>query len=239
MAAQISVLPKSHRLGPSDLLLTLEPLTNIWALTLTLVALFSNSSIALTSAATLNPKYDVIGESLSPTVVVASALTMSQANKDLLAKQKGLFQKIKFWRHANSLTSGVMPKSARKGAVPRLIYISSNADSETQSLDSAELFNLRAVTGSHLIYALTNSKVAGAIAQTNIFDYADRNSGSNKQSHFGPPLSSVELKFKEIDRKFEGEPVGWLVVGGPAVVTEETTLRQTMTVTNSNTLCYL
>lgn len=240
VAAQISVLPKTHRFGPADLLLPLESLSSIWALTLTLAALFSNSSIALTSAAGSNARYDVVVEGITPTIVVASANTMSQACKDKMAKTQGIASKVKFWRHANALASGIMPKPSKTAATSRLIYISSNADTESQPLRSADLFNLRIVTGSRLIYALTSTKVAGAIAQTKIFDYANRNSGSNEYSHFGPPLSSVQFKLKEVEGKSkEGEPIGWLVVDGPAVVDGETTLHQMMTITDSSTLCYL
>lgn len=239
VAAQISALPKPHRFGSADLLLPLESLSNMWALTLTLAALSSNSSVALTSAAGPNARYDVVAEGITPTIVVASAATMSQACKDKMAKTQGVYQKVKFWRYANTLASGIMPKPSRTEVTSRLIYISSNADAESQPLNSVDLFNLRVVTGSRLVYALTDTRVAGAIAQTNIFDYANRNAGSNEDSHFGPPLSSVEFKLKETDEKFEREPVGLLVVGGPAVVAGETMLPRMMTVTDSNTLCYL
>lgn len=202
--------------------------------------MFSNSSIALTSAAGSNARYDVVAEGISPTIVVASAATMSQACKNMMAQAKGMSQKVKFWRQASSLASGIMPKPSKMGNTSRLIYISSSGDAENQALNSAELFNLRVVTGSRLVYALTHEKVAGAIAQTNVFDYTNRNSGLNEHSHFGPPLSSVEVKLKETDRKFDDrEPVGLLVVTGPAVVGEKTISDYIMTVTDSNTLCFL
>lgn len=128
--------------------------------------------------------------------------------------------------------SGILPS-------PRLIYIAESTSDDDVPLSSNELFDLRILTGSRLIHALTNAKVAGAIAQTNIFDYLIRGIGVSKHSHFGPPLSSVEVKFKEADdRPDENGAVGMLVVTGPAVVGEEITIDRVMTITESSTLCY-
>jgi hypothetical protein len=49
---------------------------------------------------------------------------------------------------------------------------------------------MRIFTGARVLYALTAAKVAGALFQTHAYDYR-RDSGP---SHFGPPLSSVEIK---------------------------------------------
>lgn len=239
IAAQISVMPKPHRLGPADLVLSLEPLSNIWGLTMTLVALFSNSSLALTSSAGSGVKYSLVTQAVSPTIVVASAETMSQACKENIMAAKGLSTKFKFWRHARSLASGIMPKSSDAGALVRIIYISNDATADTPPLDSVELFDLKVTTGARQIYALTDANVAGAIAQTNIFDYEDRTDGLSKYSHFGPPLSSVEIYLEENDRKIEDEkPTGCLVINGPAVVGGKTKVHRMMTFTDSNTLCY-
>jgi hypothetical protein len=128
--------------------------------------------------------------------------------------------------------SGILPS-------PRLIYVAENTSDDEAPLKLNELFDLRILTGARLIHALTNAKVAGAIAQTNIFDYQIRGVGATKHSHFGPPLSSVEVKFKEVDgRSDENGAIGKLVVTGPAVVGGETTIDRVMTVTESNTLCY-
>jgi hypothetical protein len=53
-----------------------------------------------------------------------------------------------------------------------------------------QLTDLRIFTGARVLYALTAAKVAGALFQTLAYDYR-RYSGP---SHFGPPLSSVEIK---------------------------------------------
>ena len=239
MAAQISALPQQHRLGPADLVLSLESFSDVWALTLTLAALFSNSSIGITSVAGPKAKYDVAFRAISPTVLFTTATTMSQAYRDIKANTGSSWQKFLRWMQSRSLSSGIMPKFSGLLPSPRLIYVAESTSNDDVSLSSNELFDLRLLTGSRIIHALTNAKVAGAVAQTNIYDYQIRGAAVSKYSHFGPPLSSVEVKFKETDnRSDENGAIGRLVVSGPAVVGEEITIDRVMTITESSTLCY-
>lgn len=83
------------------------------------------------------------------------------------------------------------------------------------------LSDLRIFTKARICYALTTARVAGAVAQTNVFDYRrdpvkDQASGC---SHFGMPLASVEVKLVHGDDvQVDGlQPTGELVVLGPAV----------------------
>ena len=239
VAAQLSALPRNHRLGPADVLLSLESLSNQWALTIVLAALFSNASLALTSVATHKASYDIAFEAVSPTVVISSTRTMSQAWKDKKATAIGTLQRIRNWIYARSLASGVMPKIANILKSPRLIYISNRAGTDQPPLGSNEIFDLKVLTGARIIYAFTDAWVAGAIAQTNILDYLTRENEFSRFAHFGPPLSCIEIKLEETSRKSEdGTPLGRPVVSGPAVVGGEARLQQLMTFTDSNTLCY-
>lgn len=164
---------------------------------------------------------------------------MARACTDGKVAAKDISQKFKCWMDARSLTAGVMPKNSGTSPVPRLVYIFYDASAEDPPLGSDELFYLRVLTGSRLIYSLVDPKVAGAIAQTNVYDYQMREGRSSKHAHFGPPLSSVEVKLKEPDKESEEDmPIGWLVVEGPAVVGGTTKVDQMMTITDSNTLCY-
>lgn len=239
VGAQLSALPKNHRLGVADLLLPLDSLSNVWTLTIVLAALFSNSSLALTSVAAHKATYDIPFQAVSPTVVVASTRTMSQACKEKTATATGIAHRIGHWQQTRSLMSGVMPKTSRALPSPRLIYICNRAGLDPSPLEPNELFELRILTGARIVYALTDATVAGAIAQTNILDYQNHQNGFSKHAHFGPPLSCVEIKLVETSHKPEDEtPLGELVVCGPAVVRGETRLPRLMTVTDSNTLCY-
>lgn len=239
VAGQISALPKNHRLGAADLVLPLDSLSNVWTLTIVLAALFSNSSLAITSVVPHKSTYDISFQAVSPTVVVASTRIMSQACKDKTAAATGIAQGIGHWQQTRSLASGVMPTASRPLPSPRLIYVCNRAGLDLHPLESNELFELRILTGARIVYALTGATVAGAIAQTNIFDYQSRQNAFSKHAHFGPPLSCVEIKLAETSRKSEDEtPLGLPVVFGPAVVGEETRLHQLMTITDSNTLVY-
>lgn len=129
-----------------------------------------------------------------------------------------------------------MPKVSATGN-PRLIYTYDSSTASTVPLTPTELFNFRLFTGARIVYAFTDSKVAGAVSQTNILDYAKRN-GDN--GHFGPPLSCVEVKFRDAgSRKSEGaRSIGQLVVSGPAVVGGEVVCDVVVTMTDESTLAY-
>ena len=80
--------------------------------------------------------------------------------------------------------------------------------------------NLRIFTGARIIVALTDPKVAGAITQTHMLDYT---ASEKKDAHFGPPLSCLEIKLKEIpghsvEDTTDAAPEGLLAISGPAVV---------------------
>lgn len=219
--------------------MSLESFSDMWALTLTLAALFSNSSIGVTSVAGSKAKYDVAFWAVSPTVLISTATTMSQACRNIKASTGSSWQRFLRWMQSRSLSSGIMPKFSGILPSPRLIYIAESTSNDDIPLSSNELLDLRLLTGSRIIHALTNAKVAGAIAQTNIFDYQIRGAGVSKHSHFGPPLSSVEVKFKGADDRSDvNGAAGTLVVTGPAVMGEEITIDRVMTITESSTLCY-
>ena len=98
---------------------------------------------------------------------------------------------------------------------------------------------MRLLTGARTAYAFTDAKVAGAISQTNIFDYR-RDVAGGKQAAFGAPVSSVEFKLVDADghKNSDEKALGKLVVTGPAVVAGETVVDRFMAVTESNTLAY-
>jgi hypothetical protein len=74
----------------------------------------------------------------------------------------------------------------------RLIFTSAQAGSDTAPLSAETLSDLRIYLGSRIIYALTAPQVAGAVTQTGIYDYRV-DDGTEKYSHFGVPVTSVEI----------------------------------------------
>jgi len=71
-----------------------------------------------------------------------------------------------------------------------------------------------------------------------MLDYRNLSATQGPHSHFGPPLSCVELKFKDSeDLKNDGErAVGRLLVTGPAVIGGHAVADQIMAMTDENTL---
>jgi len=106
----------------------------------------------------------------------------------------------------------------------RLILASQRAGSEALQLDSSTLNDLRIYTKARICYALGASKVAGAVSQTNVYDY--RGDDRPGHGHFGVPVSSVEIRLANKDDGLVGgnTPRGQIVASGPSVVGGEARL---------------
>ena len=229
-------------------MLSLEPMTRTFPLCISLAAIFAGATIALTSVAGAAPDYSLAFQNVQPTVVIASAETAAHAHARHRDANKGFFQSLDRSRQARNLAAGAMPRanslarnSGRPGAGPRLLYVSERAGADSVPLSAPELADLRIWTGARVIYALTAARVAGAVAQTNMMDYRVDEGATGARSHFGPPLSCVELKIVEdrqhkIPDEGEGEHIGNIDVSGPAVVGGRTRLGISGTFGVDNTL---
>ncbi|KAJ5223416.1 hypothetical protein N7468_007958 [Penicillium chermesinum] len=228
-----SVLPRSQRFNPSDLVLSIDSLSRSYPLCQIMSALFSNASIALNSVAGEDVDFALATVGVSPTVIIASSRTMSKYHEKIMAPQAGLFSSLGRWVQSRSLDSGNMPSKgffsqlAKIGPTAelsldnlRLLCISHRIDDDSSvRLSSQQLNDLRIFTNARIVYALTGPGVAGAIAQTNVFDYRLLDG----PSHFGSPLSSTEATLVDVpESKASDTPEGKLVVEGPAVVGEKT-----------------
>ena len=108
----------------------------------------------------------------------------------------------------------------------RLLFVSERAGLNTPPLSSEDLSDLRIYTKARVIYALTAAKVAGAVTQTNMYDYRRGLTPSNKHSHFGVPLSCLEIKLKDNGphKTTDEQNAGQVVVTGASVAGGETAL---------------
>ena len=212
ISAQLSSIPVNQRIGPSDLFLPADSLSTVYPLTMTLASLYYNSSVALNSVAGRDTIIEAATQGIAPTIVVASASTFSKAHAEFSRKLSSPIHKIVHMSQTRSLTQdGVMPSrtmftrfndSVRPviGTTPgklRLLFISEQAGGDSPPLSSKDLSDLRIFTGARIIYALTGPRVAGAVAQTSFYDYRVDPKDSGKYSHFGPPLSSVEVLLRD------------------------------------------
>lgn len=119
---------------------------------------------------------------------------------------------------------------------PRLIYtFEQSANPSAQPLSSKEMSDIRVLTGARTVYAFTDPRVAGAVSQSNIFDYR-----IPEEAHFGVPLSCVEVKLVDTNegKNSDEKAAGALVVTGPAVAGGEVRLEKVMAVTEENTFAY-
>ncbi len=210
----------------------------MYPLVVVLAALYSNSSIALTSVSGEKVHFDTAFVKVKPTVVIASPTTIKQACKTFNEQPRGIMQKYAQWRNASSLAEGVMPKITGHLSRPRLIYTFEDSASTAAPLTLAVLGDMRLNTGARTVYAFTDAKVAGAITQTSIYDY--RRGEQAEHANFGGPVSSVEIKLVDENgnKNSDDKSLGKLVVTGPAVAGGETKVDRFMTMTDSHTLAY-
>jgi hypothetical protein len=144
----------------------------------------------------------------------------------------------------NFFTKLNAPKRADIGTTPgklRLLFVSERLGLNTPPLSSEDMSDLRIYTTARIVYALTTAKVAGAVAQTNMYDYRRGETPSNKHSHFGVPLSCVEIKLKDTPqhKTSDEQSVGELVVTGSSVAGGEVSLGINATIRDDHTLAYV
>lgn len=239
ISAQMSALPHAHRMNPSDTFLPLASLTKMYALIVTMAALFSNVSIALTSVCGPKASYETIFQGVSPTIVVAHPATLSKfCNDQKATRASGVLGTFWHGRKLQTLATGVMPTISGPLQKLRLIYTFQNSNTNNAPLTMMDFSDLRIFTGARLVNAYTHSHVAGAISQTNMLDYQHHGLKPGVFANFGPPLSCVEFKIKESpERTLEDDmPTGNLLVTGPAVVGGEILVDRLLLITQSNTL---
>jgi hypothetical protein len=243
-------LPTVQRFSASDTFLPADAFTNSYCLCLTLAALFSHSTIIINSVAGPGVDLTLATRSLAPTIVVVSAETAAKVHSTTAASAVGALKQLAHYLESRVLASGRLPTSslltparAPIGSTPgklRLLFTSERAGLNTPPLSSKDLSDLRIYTQARVVYALTAARIAGAVAQTNMYDYR-LGSQSSKHSHFGVPLSSLEIKVKDTPtlKTTEEQSVGELVVVGSSVAGGEAALGFNATVREDHTLAYV
>ncbi|KAJ5737632.1 uncharacterized protein N7483_002757 [Penicillium malachiteum] len=247
VAALGSTLPRNQRLSSSDLVLSIDSLSRSYPLCIIFNALFSNASIALNSVTGEDVDFALATVGVSPTVIVASSRTISNYHDSIMQPRVGLLSSLGRWVQKRTLDSGSMPSKnifsqlARAGPTSelsldklRLLCVSHRIDAPASAqLTMKQLTHFRIFTNARIIYALTGPGIAGAIAQTNVFDYRH----GDGPSHFGAPLSSTEITLTGVSETAAAvQPEGEIKVSGPAVVGGETVLVPRVRISKENTV---
>lgn len=270
VSAQLFAIPQAQRMTPSDLFLPADSLTNTYALVLTLTALYSNSSVAFNSSAG-EMDLTIATRGVAPTVLVASPQTLLKTHEQASRNISSFLSSKIHWLQTRTLTQdGVMPVASLLtsyndslrpaiGRTPgklRLVYTAERVGAGTPALSSVVLSDLRIYLGARVIYALTTAKVAGAVSQTQFYDYRVH---EDQCSHFGPPLTSTEILLRDSGdkkttaEKSEGEVYQFsvifkshyftnfnvqIVVRGPCVAGGEAALGVAGVIRFDNTIAY-
>ncbi|PWY96379.1 hypothetical protein BO94DRAFT_619515 [Aspergillus sclerotioniger CBS 115572] len=237
-------IPRPQRIGPSDLVLSIDSLSRSYPLCQIMTALYSNASVALNSVAGESVDFALATVGVSPTVIVASSRTMSDYHSKFMKPHAGFISRFSRWVQVRSLDSGYMPSHGLLNQVAnvgptaelsldnlRLLCISHRVDADAEvQLDYEQLADLRILTGARVVYALSGPGVAGAVFQTNVFDYRRFNGAS----HFGAPLSSVEVVLTGVPKDATNEE-GQITVSGPSVISGKTALAGRARIRDDNT----
>ncbi|KAF2845122.1 hypothetical protein T440DRAFT_493638 [Plenodomus tracheiphilus IPT5] len=255
VGALITSLPSAHRLNASDSFLPADAFTNSYSLCLTLAALFSHATVIINSVAGPGVDLTLASRSIAPTVTVISAETAAKLHSTTTSSITSGPKKLAHYFESRMLTAGRLPTDsllsnlsaptrANVGNTPgklRLVFVSERAGHNTPPLSSEDLSDLRIYTKARVVYALTAAKIAGAVAQTNVYDYRTGNTPANKHSHFGVPLSCLEIKLKDTPqlKTTDQQSIGELVVTGSSVAGGEVHLGFNATVRDDHTLAYV
>ncbi|EEY14118.1 conserved hypothetical protein [Verticillium alfalfae VaMs.102] len=221
IAAQLAALPVSQRLGPSDLFLPVDSLTNT---------------------------HRADGYCASPE-------TLLKTHHETTSKLTSALARLSYWLKSRSLVDyGIMPVASVAtsfgdaylpaiGTTPgklRVVYTAERVGAHSVPLSPRELSDLRVFLGARVIYALTASKVAGAVTQTGYYDYRVHGQDSQR-SHFGPPVTSTEILLRDTaDLKTTDEvSQGQIIVRGPSVAGGEAALGVFARMSDDNTVSYV
>lgn len=224
MAGILGSLQADQRMGPTDVLLPADSLTNIYTLVVTLTGLFCNASVAFNSVAGKSTDLVLATQGISPTIIVTSSDSLAKLLAESTAGMNSVLASVAHRSQLRTLAQGSFPSATSLaarlsssnrpalGTDPsklRLVFTSERVKGESAPLSSAQLADLRVFLGARIAYALTAAKVAGAVSQTWIFDY--RVSDEGIYSHFGAPTVSTEVilrdsgAYKVTNEKVEGE----------------------------------
>lgn len=256
MSAQLTNIPTPQKITPSDLFLPVDSLASNYTLVLTLSALYYNASVALNSVAGRDTDLIKATRGVSPTIIVASALTLVKLHARTAEKLANPIRTVVHWLETRTLTqNGLMPTTTlftgindslkpsigTKPGKLRLVFVAEQAGGNSPPLSALALSDLRIFTGARVIYALTAPKVAGALTQTTFYDYRVDPQAPGSYSHFGAPMTSVEVLLRDTKHRkvSDEEVVGEIVVRGPAVVGGEAGLGVNGRVNEDLTLSYL
>ncbi|KAF4556571.1 Hypothetical protein D9617_1g084490 [Elsinoe fawcettii] len=245
-------IPQRQRLSSADLVLPIDSFSQVYVLCQTFAALYSHASLAINSVAGPGVDLALASRTVSPTVVISSAETLAAMHKRETAGITNGLQRFALGSQSQAMSAGRMPtdsllfkllgpSGSSSTAAPgklRLIFVADRLGTDAPALSSSMLSDLRIFTRARICYALTAPDVAGAVSQTNLYDY--RVDATPGHGHFGVPLACCEIKLvSPNDNDVDGStPTGEIVVTGPSVVGGEAKLGVQGRIRQDCTLAY-
>ncbi|KAK5937221.1 hypothetical protein PMZ80_010521 [Knufia obscura] len=227
VAAVQSSMPRLQKLQPTDSVLPTSGLNTSYALCWALLTLFSGSTLILNSVS--GPEVDLIAvtksarQAIKPTYIIADARAVSRFLNEMttMAGNSGIGGKYGAWSTARTISQGYMDVTQSPSYLPvglsglKTFYIAQpDVVERARHVKSSSLASLRLLLGARVALALTTGRVAGYVAQTNVFDYRDK----GDICCVGPVAASLELHLAGDEQEMsKADGVGILTVKGPAV----------------------
>jgi len=236
VAGVIGGLPMSAKMGPGDVFLPVERMTQASTLILTLAALHSNATLAINSVAGKDADVVFAAQGVSPTILVVPPEGLARIHADASAQCAASTLSAAAHRSlsrtlsdhgvlpspssvAARFNSGLKPPIGKDPSKLRLVFAADRAGTGAPLLTSKMVSDLRAFLGARFVHGLAAAKVAGLATMGWVHDYRE----FGQEVVVGPPTVSCELVLRDSgahkteDEKVEGEvcvsfpaPDSWL-----------------------------
>ncbi|CCX10488.1 Similar to Long-chain-fatty-acid--CoA ligase 3; acc. no. O95573 [Pyronema omphalodes CBS 100304] len=216
VAALAVTLPKNERYMPEDVFLPVDTLADLYTRIHLYTALSSGTTVALNSTGGKHADVELTCRVIAPTIIVVSPESLLEMHRATKSTMKEFLHGIVHYFQTKTLADGRIPQGnflTNFGGCPRpnvggklrLVFVVEAAgDKTSQAITSLDLSDARVFFKSKVVYGLKHHKVAGPLAQQNVYDYrvqaealpSEKN--PRKCAHFGPPTPGVEIKLRDM-----------------------------------------
>ncbi|EWC46301.1 hypothetical protein DRE_04472 [Drechslerella stenobrocha 248] len=237
VSAQATAVPPKDQFKASDIFSPASTLADQFTRILTYTAMLAGCTVIVNAVVPPSGSLQSSCANAVPSVIVIPADALFALWRTCMPARVEIFHE---WMHAYQLRRlvryGQVPQQSmvarfndydrpNLGKNLRLIYVAENPAEGTKPITCNMLNDLRAILFSKIVYAFTYPPAAaGAITQIASYDYRPgMDTNVFKDAHVGSPLSSVEVKVRDVAeyKTEEGkEPVGEILVAGPAVTVQ-------------------
>lgn len=242
VAAQTVYLPKKEQYTSTDVFISVDTLSDLYARIHTYVALAAGSTVALNSIASKKADIEKVVKNVNPSIILVSPESVFHTYRATRGTMMEIWHNMLHYFQTRTLVNtGKIPQGnfwtrlndyerPQVGDKLRLVFVAeSGGNPDSQALNSPDLADLKIFFKSKVVYGLKHHKVAGPVTQYNMYDYRvqmpkvmpNRNKKIPRYcAHFGAVTPGLEIKLKDVGEYTAEDkegPRGLVCVCGPAV----------------------